>query len=425
MRVAPQILLSDEDRADLQALVAAGATNPRLALRARIILLAAEGIQNKAIAAHLGVGRVQVARWRDRYAQARLAGIEHDLPRGAPPVRVDVGRLVELASEPATAQLSTRSLAAELGVSASSVSRHWRSTGLPSRHMYPVLPSPDFDGQPVDIVGLYVAPREHALALACGMAGGEAPSARPGTAVQRHLATSFMTALQLVDADASALPTAMHGPDTARPADWLGFLHALEAGTPDGITLHLIADNHVAQQHPDVREWLARHPRLAVHRVAGVAAWRRTVQQLLRGAPCGLAASISEVLAFMSEPVCWPLRWLRHGDAGQPRSLLSPGSLTQAAPWPQNAARPELGSAFLPRRHAIPSAGVMAGPQSGREAVEPVDSAKLLPPRQGGQAIPREALMARLQEARRRRCVVMQGQAAAARRPRWQPGARP
>ncbi|CAG2154899.1 HTH-type transcriptional regulator MalT [Cupriavidus yeoncheonensis] len=421
MRIAPQILLSDHERADLQAAAAAGATHPRLALRARIILLAAEGIQNKAIAAHLGVGRVQVARWRDRYAQARLAGIEHDLPRGAPPVRMDVGRLVELASEPATAQLSTRSLAVELGVSASSVSRHWRSTGLPARQENQALPGLDLDGRAVDVVGLYVAPREHALVVACGMGGREAQPgaqpARPGTAMQRHLATSFMTALQLVDADASDLPAAMPAPDAARPADWLDFLRELETGTPDGITLHLIADNHVTQQHPDVREWLARHPRLVVHPVAGAAAWRRAVQQLLRDAPWGFAAGIPQVLAFLSEPVRWPLRWLRQGDAGQPGTFLSPVTPRQAAPWARDPAPDEHNertgsvSAFLPRSAAIPSAGVMAGLECVREAAQPVDSAKLLPPRQGGQAIVREALMARLQEARRRRCVVVQGQA--------------
>lgn len=411
MRVAPQILLSDDERADLQAAAAAAsAADPRLALRARIILLAAAGSQNKAIAAQLGVGRVQVARWRDRYAQSRLAGIKHDLPRGAPPLRVDVGRLVELASEPATAQLSTRSLAVALGVSASSVSRHWRSTGLPVRLESRALPGLDVDGRPVDIVGLYVAPREHALAVACSTGGGGTQPARPGTAMQRHLATSFMTALQLLDADASALPATLPTPRAARPADWLDFLRELESATPDGITLQLIADNHLAQQHPDVREWLARHPRLVVHRVAGAPAWRRAVQQLLRDAPSGPPAGIAQVLAFMSEPVRWPLRWVRHGDGGQPRDVLPPVSPRQTAPWPQELARTAT-SDLPPRLLAVPSAGETVGPDSAREAADPVDCAKLLPPRRGGQMIVREALMARLQDARRRRCVVVQGQA--------------
>jgi transposase len=72
-------------------------TSVRLTQRAHIVLLAAEGLQNKDIAERLAIGRVQVSRWRDRYAESRIEGIEQDLPRGAPPVRIDVARLVELA----------------------------------------------------------------------------------------------------------------------------------------------------------------------------------------------------------------------------------------------------------------------------------------------------------------------------------------
>ena len=85
VRVAPEIVLSDEERADLTRLVRSKLTSVRLAQRARMVLLAADGLQNKAIAEQVGAGRVQVARWRERYGRLRLAGIERDLPRGAPP----------------------------------------------------------------------------------------------------------------------------------------------------------------------------------------------------------------------------------------------------------------------------------------------------------------------------------------------------
>jgi transposase len=89
----------------------------RLAQRARIVLLAADGMQNKDIAGQVGVGRVQVSRWRERYVQSRLAGIERDLPRGAPPAKVDTARLVELTTQarPAAAtHWSTRKCATAL-----------------------------------------------------------------------------------------------------------------------------------------------------------------------------------------------------------------------------------------------------------------------------------------------------------------------
>src|SRR3989338_7020094 len=120
MRVAAQIELTYEERTELTALARSKLTSVRLALSARIVLLAAQGVQDTDIAAQGGGGRVQVSRWRGRYAQSRLAGIWCDLPRGAPPVKVDVARLVELTtgSKPkAATHWSTRTMAAELGIS--------------------------------------------------------------------------------------------------------------------------------------------------------------------------------------------------------------------------------------------------------------------------------------------------------------------
>ena len=133
MRVAPTIVLTDDERVELTRLARSKRTSVRLSQRARIVLLAAQGMHNKDIAQQVGVGRVQVARWRERYRQSRLAGIARDLPRGAPPVKVDVARLVELTtlSKPAAAtHWSTRKMAAALQVSAATVSRHWRAHGL-------------------------------------------------------------------------------------------------------------------------------------------------------------------------------------------------------------------------------------------------------------------------------------------------------
>src|SRR5207247_4945674 len=124
VRVAPEIVLTDEERAELTRLVRSKLTSVRLAQRARIVLLAADGMQNKDIAEQLGVGRVQVSRWRERYVQSHLAGIERDLPRGAPPAKVDAARLVDLTTQakPAAAtHRRTRSMAAEVRVSASTV----------------------------------------------------------------------------------------------------------------------------------------------------------------------------------------------------------------------------------------------------------------------------------------------------------------
>ena len=133
MRVAPEIVLTEDERAELTQLSVSRLTSLRLSQRAHIVLLAADGMQNQEIAERLKVGRIQVARWRGRYAQKRLAGIERDLPRGAPPKKVDVARLVELTtqSKPAAAtHWSTRKMAAELGVHSSSE--------LPPKFRFPI-----------------------------------------------------------------------------------------------------------------------------------------------------------------------------------------------------------------------------------------------------------------------------------------------
>ena len=94
LRVAPGIELTPEQEGELTRLARSKRTSVRLAQRAQIVLLAAQGLQNKDIAEQLGVGRVRVARWRERYLESGLQGIERDLPRGAPPVKVDVAKLV-------------------------------------------------------------------------------------------------------------------------------------------------------------------------------------------------------------------------------------------------------------------------------------------------------------------------------------------
>ena len=172
MRIASEIILTSQERAELMKLVRSRLTSVRLEQRAGIVLLAADGFQNKDIADILGIGRVQVARWRQRYAQSRLTGIERDLPRGAPPVTIDVPRLVELTtqSKPAAAtHWSTRTMAAHMGVSAASISRHWRVHGLKPHLVrgFKVSRDPKFAEKLEDIVGLYMSPPEHALVLCC------------------------------------------------------------------------------------------------------------------------------------------------------------------------------------------------------------------------------------------------------------------
>jgi len=296
VRVAPEIILADEERAELSSLVRSKLTSVRLSQRARIVMLAADGMKNKDIAMKLGVGRVQVARWRERYAQSRRAGIERDLPRGAPPVKVDVARLVELTTQSkpkAATHWSTRTMAAELGVSSASVSRHWRANGLKPHIVrgFKVSRDPNFVEKLEDIVGLYMSPPEHALVLCCDEKSQVQAFDRtqPGLPLKRGRAstmthdykrngtTTLFAALNVLDGQVIGQCQQRH-----THAEWLKFLRQIDRETPKEKMLHLIADNYATHKHPSVQAWLEKHPRFVMHFTPTSASWLNMVERFFR-----------------------------------------------------------------------------------------------------------------------------------------------
>jgi transposase len=315
-------VLTDEERAELTRLVRSKLTSVRLAQRARIVLLAAEAMQNKDIAEQVGVGRVQVSRWRERYAQSRLAGIERDLPRGAPPVKVDAARLVELTtqSQPVAAtHWSTRTMAVELGVSASTVMRHWHAHGLKPHIVrgFKVSRDPQFVQKLEDIVGLYMSPPEHALVLCCdeksqvqaldrtqpGLPLKKGRAATMTHDYKRHGTTTLFAALNVLDGQVIGQCQQRH-----THIEWLKFLRQIDRETPKGKTLHLIADNYATHKHPAVQEWLAKHPRLSMHFTPTSASWLNMVERFFRDISenrlrRGVFTSVPELVAAIDEYV--------------------------------------------------------------------------------------------------------------------------
>ena len=290
MRVATPIELTSEERAELTALARSKLTSVRLALRAT------QGLQNTEIAAQVGVGQVQVSRWRCRYEQLRMAGIENDLPRGAPPLKVDVARLVELTTEgkpKASTHWSTRTMASELGVSAASVSRHWRAKGLKPHlvRSFKISRDPKFVEKLEDIVGLYLSPPEHAIVLCCDeksqvqaldrtQPGLPLKKGRASTMThvyKRNGTTTLFAALNVIDGQVIAQCQQRHRHD-----EWLKFLKKIDRETPKGKTLHLIADNYATHKHPNVQEWLEKHPRFNMHFTPTSASWLNMVERFFR-----------------------------------------------------------------------------------------------------------------------------------------------
>jgi transposase len=322
MRVAPTIVLTAEQQRELTRLSRSKRTSVRLAQRARIVLLAAQGLQNKDIAGQLGIGRVQVARWRERYLERGLQGIERDLPRGAPPVKVDVAKLVELTTQStpkAATHWSTRTMGAVLGVSASTVMRHWQAHGLKPHIVrgFKVSRDPQFVEKLEDIVGLYMSPPEHALVLCCDEKSQVQALDRtqPGLPLKqgraqtmthdykRHGTTTLFAALNVLDGKVIGQCQQRH-----THAEWLKFLRKIDRETPKDKTLHLIADNYATHKHPAVQDWLVKHPRFNMHFTPTSASWLNMVERFFRDLTTerlrrGVFTSVPELVAAIDQYV--------------------------------------------------------------------------------------------------------------------------
>ena len=322
LRVAPAISLTDEQERELTRLARSKRTSVRLAQRAQIVLLAAQGLQNKDIAEQLGIGRVQVARWRERYLECGLQGIERDLPRGAPPVKVDVAKLVELTTQTtpeAATHWSTRTMGAALGVSASTVMRHWQAHGLKPHIIrgFKVSRDPQFIEKLEDIVGLYMSPPEHALVLCCdeksqvqaldrtqpGLPLKKGRAATMTHDYKRNGTTTLFAALNVLDGQVIGQCQQRH-----THVEWLKFLRQIDRETPKAKTLHLIADNYATHKHPTVQAWLDKHPRFHMHFTPTSASWLNMVERFFRDITTerlrrGVFTSVPELVAAIDEPV--------------------------------------------------------------------------------------------------------------------------
>ena len=322
MRVAPQIVLTPEQQAELTQLLRSGLTSLRLVQRVRIVLLAAQGRENKDIAQEVGVGRVAVARWRQRYLESGLDGIEKDLPRGAPPVKVDASKLVELTTQTtpeAATHWSTRKMAAQIGVSPSTVMRHWQAHGLKPHLVrgFKVSRDPKFVEKLEDIVGLYMSPPEHALVLCCDEKSQVQALDRtqPGLPLKkgraqtmthdykRHGTTTLFAALNVLNGQLIGQCQQRH-----THVEWLKFLKQINRETPKDKTLHLIADNYATHKHPKVQEWLAKHPRFNMHFTPTSASWLNMVERFFRDITTdrlrrGVFTSVAELGSAINEYV--------------------------------------------------------------------------------------------------------------------------
>lgn len=299
MRRAPVITLSPEQRTVLESQARSRSLPLRVVERARILLLAASGQQDKEIAARMVTTPKKVSRWRKRFLALGMAGLLKDAPR--PGRKPTIGaRLTQRVVTMTTRQRpsnathwSTRTMAAAVGISEASVRRIWRAHGLKPHRVetFKISNDPAFAEKLEDIVGLYLNPPEHALVLcvdeksqiqALDRTQPGLPLKRGRGATMTHdykrngTATLF-AALNAANGEVYGLCQERH-----RHQEWLKFLRLLDHSMPTHLALHLIGDNYATHKHPSVQRWLARHPRVHMHFTPTSASWLNMVERFFR-----------------------------------------------------------------------------------------------------------------------------------------------
>lgn len=270
------IAVSEEQRAALESMVRSQSDDARAARRARIILLASAGLADREIARELGIGRIQAARWRRRFAEGGVEAVRADLPRSGRKSTIDAAEIVRVTTQErpeGAARWSTRKLAARLGISDTTVHKVWRARGI-KLHLAgssTMAHESNFLEQLEDIVGLYVSPPEHAIVL-CGKGMGWVQPVSCDSS--RHDVTP-----QLAAAGALENKVASGSDQVERHVEWLDFLCQLDREIPTHKELHLICDNYATHRHPQVIHWLSKHPRFQVHFTSNSASWRDMVER--------------------------------------------------------------------------------------------------------------------------------------------------
>jgi transposase len=289
------LILSDDERRTLEGWTRRRTTAQALALRARIVLACAEGGSNTVVAQGLGVDRDTVATWRSRFVRDRLDGLTDEPRPGRPRTISDeqVERIVvtTLETKPANAtHWSTRSLAAQTGMSQSAVSRIWRAFGLKPHKTdtFKISKDPLFVDKVRDVVGLYLDPPANAVVLcvdektqiqALDRSAPVLPML-PGVPERqsfdyvRHGTTSLFAALEVATGQVISAIKRRH-----RHQEFLAFLRTIDKNVPAGLEVHVILDNLSAHKTPAIKTWLLKHPRFHLHFTPTGSSWLNLVER--------------------------------------------------------------------------------------------------------------------------------------------------
>ena len=296
MRKIERIVVSAADRERLERLVRDRNTPQKVVWRARIVLLASDGLTAEAIAAAVGKSLLTVRRWRRRYLAKGLDGLLKDATRPSrvkplTPEKIKQVVHMTLHEKPANAtHWSVRSLAAAVGISYSSVQRIWQAHGL-KPHMvetFKLSRDKNFAAKVEDVVGLYLNPPDKALVLCVDeksqiqaldrtQPGLPIKKGRAGTMThdyKRNGTTTLFAALSMLDGSVIGACMPRH-----RHREFLRFLKLIDQQTPADLDLHLIVDNYATHKTASVKRWLKAHTRFHLHFTPTSASWLNMVER--------------------------------------------------------------------------------------------------------------------------------------------------
>jgi len=345
MPTIPPLVISEEERAELQRRVRAHTTPQRTAKRARVVLLAAEGVPNRQIAAMVGMNPHTVAQWRRRFQTERLAGLS-DRKRPGRPLVYDhdqrlriVATVTQQPPDPAShwshAQLAKE--LADMGISASQIGRILAELDIKPHRVRSWITRPEDPGfweRAADLCGLYLVPPTNALVLSVDEKTAmparsrtrPTPPVGPGRPARqeheyvRHGTASLLAAL---DVHGGGIFTATDI-DRNTAANFTCFLDDLDAKVPAALEVHLVLDNGSSHIARDTRWWFVAHPRFHPHSTPSHASWLNQVELffsiltrrlLKRGEFRSVEDLVARVLAFIADDnrTATPFRWTYDG----------------------------------------------------------------------------------------------------------------
>lgn len=335
-----KIVLTEGELKELRRRSRAATASAREQLRARIILLRAEGVDQIETGRRLNASQNCVSKWTRRFIGNRLEGLADKHGRGRKP-SVPAEKLQQILSKatqpPAgRSRWSTRTMAREMGVSHFTVQQLWKKNDLKPHQSrtFKISKDPQFEEKFWDVIGLYLNPPQEALVLCCDEKSQcqALERTQPGLPLGighirtkthdyiRHGTITLFSALNYLEGKIISRTEKKH-----THIEWLRFLKQLDRETPPGLELHLIVDNYCTHKHEKVRQWLQRNPRFHMHFTPTSSSWMNMVERFFRDLTCdvvreGSFGSVRELVsgieAYLAERNLKPkpYKWQAKGE---------------------------------------------------------------------------------------------------------------